>query len=354
MNESCSFLQKISLLIASFLGLPIIASAHEVYVLTPQEIRTAVSTASPNPFAAISTNEQLFLIWGTVCAIAILIVLTFSISRLFERVFDRFLIPLKKYAPLLGRLTFGISLMASGYFGDFFGPELPVSGAINSPFLDHTLGYLLIIAGAFICLGLLTRFISFLGLILFAFTIYLYHSYMLMYVNYLGEMILFLILGGGMWSLDSSVTTLATIEKKFSGLRKSLERYSFLFLRILFGTALISASFYAKFVHSNLALKTVTDYHLTNYFHFTPLFLVLGAFIVEAIIGICFAIGFEIRFFALVFTFFLTLSILFFGEAVWPHIILFGVNFTLFAHGYDRYTVEMRFFQRRRRGEPVL
>ncbi len=157
---------------------------------------------------------------------------------------------------------------------------------------------------------------------------------MLGYANYLGELILFVILGGQWFP--------------------KLEKYAFLILRICFGASLIFASFYAKFIHSNLALQTVNDYHLTDYFHFPPLFLVLGAFCVEALIGLCLALGLEIRFMTLLFTFFLTLSILFFGESVWPHLILFGVNIALFCHGYDKYTLESKFFQRRRYGEPVL
>jgi uncharacterized membrane protein YphA (DoxX/SURF4 family) len=163
-----------------------------------------------------------------------------------------------------------------------------------------------------------------------------------------------LILGGGRWSLDKASSIARAIEALFEGLPKVFEKYGFLFLRVLFGGALFFASFYAKFIHSNLALQTVNDYHLTNYFPFTPLFLVLGAFIIEAVMGLCFAIGFEVRFMAIFFTIFLTMSILFFGESVWPHIILFGVNLTLFAHGYDKYTVEMALFQRKRAGEPVL
>ena len=188
------------------------------------------------------------------------------------------------------------------------------------------------------------------ALLIFVFAVFLDKTYMLTYLNYLGEIMLSLILGGGIWSIDSWKGRTKAL--KLLGLE--WEKYSFLILRVCFGSAIFFASFYAKFLHSNLALDTVTDYHLTDYFHFTPLFLVLGAFIVEALLGICFAVGFEIRFAALFFTFFLTLSLLFFGEVVWPHIVLFGVNIALFMHGYDRYTLERFLFQRKRRGEPVL
>lgn len=335
------------------LAAPMAASAHEVYVLTPQQISQGLAASSPDPFTAVPAHEKLFLIWGTITAVAMLLVMTASVSPFFERLCDPFLMKLKKYAPLIGRATLGLSIMASGYFSSFFGPELPMDASFP-PAAAHALGLILLVAGALVCLGFLTRLISFLGICLFAVLIYQYHLYMLTYVNYLGELILFLILGGGMWSLDKAVPALAKIEGLFASVAERLEKYSFLILRVLFGLALFFASFYAKFLHSDLALATVNDYHLTNYFHFTPLFLVLGAFIIESLLGLCFAFGFEIRFAAIFFTFFLTLSILFFGEAVWPHIILFGVNLTLFFHGYDKYTLEMAVVQRQREGEPVL
>lgn len=332
---------------------PVIASAHEVYVLSPEEIQQAVAMPSPNPFSAVPGQEFLFLQWGVVIAGLILVVFSLTISPLFERIFDPSLARLKRYAPIIGRVTFGLALFASGYFHAFFGPELPFTGVMSAGAAE-LLSIALMAAGVLICFGLLTRIISAFALGVFVFTLFHYHWYMLTYCNYLGEIILFLILGGGLWSLDRAIPFLSRIEEATEGIGRSLEKYSFFILRVLFGFSLFWASFYAKFIHSNLALDTVNDYHLTMYFHFTPLFLVLGAFLVEALIGACFFFGFEIRFAAIVFTCFLTMSILFFGESVWPHIILFGVNFALFFHGYDKYTLEQAVFQRGRKGEPVL
>lgn len=332
---------------------PLFVSAHEVYVLTHDEIAKAITMTSPNPFSAIPSQEKLFLIWGAVVAVGMLVVLRFSVSRLFEKVFDPILVRLKKYAPFVARLTFGLSLMASGYFRAFFGPELPLT-TFFSPAAASIVGVLLVLLGLAIILGFMTRVMALIALGFFVLTVIQDRTYMLTYANYLGEMILFFILGGGLWSVDRRYGSRGLFDAALKRVGQRLERYSFFILRILFGGALFFASFYAKFLHSNLALSTVNEYHLTQYFPFTPLFLVLGAFIIEALLGICFAVGFEIRFAAIVFTIFLTMSILFFGEAVWPHLILFGVNLTLFFHGYDKYTLEMALFQRKRKGEPVL
>jgi len=224
---------------------------------------------------------------------------------------------------------------------------------------------IIIIAGVLVCFGYLTRLMALIGVLVFVLATVNYQWYMLTYINYLGEMILFLIIGGGLWSVDHALLKKKRKQKTEQKVERvsSLEKYSFFILRLLFGLSLIFASFYAKFLHSNLALQTVTDYHLTNYFHFSPLFLVLGAFLVEITIGLCYILGFQIRLASIVFTCFLIQSILFFGEAVWPHIILFGVNFALFAHGYDKYTLGKWFSDRvrtrhggksSRLSEPVL
>jgi hypothetical protein len=42
----------------------------------------------------------------------------------------------------------------------------------------------------------------------------------------------------------------------------------------------------------------------------------------------------------LFFVFWVTLSLLYFGEAVWPHTILYGIAATLFLYGYDRFTLQ--------------
>ncbi len=280
-----------------------IASAHEVYVLSSHEISNALTTTSPNPFTAIGGNESLFILWGVVIAVGLLVLLAFSDACWSENTFDPILIRLKKYAPFVGRLTFGIAMVASGYFGDFFGPELPVAHLLGNAGAS-ILSWVIIVAGVFICVGLFTRLMALIGLLVFVYTILNYDWYMLTYINYLGEILLFLILGGGIWSIDHAMS----LKKRKKPVRIHptcihVEQFSFLILRVLFGSSLIVASFYAKFLHSNLALQTVSDYHLTDYFHFTPLFLVLGAFLVEALIGLCFILGFQIRLASIVFWF---------------------------------------------------
>lgn len=344
----------LSVLIFLIVCIPIITFAHEVYVLQPDDIQHAVTTASPNPFDVIPSQEQQFIIWGILSIIIVLVVLTISISPLFERMFDPILFRLKKIAPFICRITVGISLYSSGYHQALFGPELPLSQLFTNPLEISIVSIMLMFFGVCITFGFLTRFFSVLGICLYIYASFVHHTYMLMYTDYLGALLFLIIYGGHIWSIENLLPIKHRFNILFSKIKHRFESYSFLILRVFLGVAIFYASFYAKFLHSNLALSTVHSYQLTDYFHFTPLFLVLGAFILEAISGICIAIGFEIRFVVLFLAFFLTQSLLFFGEDLWPHIILFGLALSVFFHGYDRYTMEKALFQRHRKGEPVL
>src|SRR3989338_2370258 len=110
-----------------------------------------------------------------------------------------------------------------------------------------------------------------------------------------------------------------------------LKPLAFPILRICFGVSLIYASLYAKVLHNNLALQVASlplaghEYSLAQYLGFEPQFLVLGAAIVEILIGLFFVLGIEIRFTSLFLLFWLSLSLLYFSDTVSPHIILIGI-----------------------------
>lgn len=324
-------------------------SAHEAYVLTTDTINRDITGTSPNPFSIIAADENQFLLWGFICILGVVLTLLFSLTKKVEVALDPILFTIKKYAPLIARLTFGSCLIASAYNKALFGPELPFSEF--SGIYTHQISILFYVAGISILLGIFVRTFSFVMLIVFIFSMARYGIYMLTYANYVGEIVINLILGAGAFSLGEKIFFR---KNYFDILFASWEKYAFFLLRILFGTAVIFASFYAKFLHSQLALDVITEYNLVHYFHFTPLFIVLGAFIVECIIGLFFIIGFEIRATALVFLTFLALSLSYFGEAIWPHIILLGVNIALFAHGYDEFTIEKHLFKQEGGLEPVL
>ena len=333
----------------SFLGLlfPFVASAHEVYVLDSATIMRDVMSPSPNPFSQIAHDPSLFIFWGIIGVIFVSTVFAMSITHWFENIFNPYLNRLKPWAAPIARLTLGICLIASAYNVALFGPELPLSHFGSWAFAMQTALYV----SGFLCLvGLWTRTAGIIALAVFVVGVLFYNVYMLTYANYLGEILFSMILGSGRVSLDHYFGLRSNL---FHDLRRTLEPFAFPILRILFGVSIAFASYFAKFTHSQLALDVVNNYHLTAFFHFEPLFVVLGAFIVEMLIGLFLMFGFEIRHTALFFLFWIFLSLLYFGEAVWPHLVLVGVLLSLFCHGYDRYSVEGHYFKHHAR-EPVL
>jgi len=335
-----------------FLIYPSSTFAHEIYVLDKPEINHALESSSPNPFSAINSNTTLFLFWAISCSILFVSVFLISISRSLEKQCYPFFEKLKPYASLIGRITLGASLSASALYGGLFGPDLPLIQAFGG-YTFHA-QVILLLCGLLIILGLYTKIAVSAALTIFIFAFTKFGAQLATYFSYAGKMLMLLIVSEHSASLRNAFNKEVRCRYSlYETKRVILNKYGFFVLRVMFGVTIIYSSFYAKFVHSQLALQTVQKYNLTTYFPFEPLFIVLGAFIIETLIGLCIMIGFEIRFMTVIFTVFLVLSILYFGEAVWPHIILFGANAALFAHGYDEYSVEGRFFKKNKY-EPVL
>jgi hypothetical protein len=303
-----------------FIALPFGVAAHEVYVLSPDAIATAIASPSPSPFQAFATNRFQFFLWGFIALVVVSTIFFASITHRIELLFEPLFRRMRPWAAPVARVTLGLCLIASAYNGALFGPELPLS---DFGIYGVLLRFFLYAAGVLITLNVYPQVGAGIALLIFAAGTLRYGVYSLTYLNYLGEILLALFL-----------------------LKPLYEEYAFLVLRVCFGVSLAFGALYAKFVHSNLALATINDYQLTNYFHFDPLFIVLGACIIEVVMGIFFIVGFEIRHTSLFFLFWIVLSLLFFGESVWPHLILIGVNISLFMYGYDRWTVEGRYFNR--------
>lgn len=332
--------------------MPMIASAHEVYVLTSAETEKALEAPPLQAFSIIYNQAGEFFMWALIAVILLSFVFFVSISKDVERRFDPKLLAIKKYAPLVARVTLGMSILASAYFGEIFGPELPFAHFLD-PLYIPAFSTFLYITSFLILIGLWTRIAAFLLIIMYVCLAFVYGSYILTYTNYLGEMLLAFIIGANFYSVDRTLPPHLT--GYFRNITAWFEDHAFLILRVTFGTSLIFASFYAKFIHAELALKTVENFNLTHFFHFEPHFLVLGAFIIETLLGVLFILGIELRFAAIFLLGFLTLSLFYFGEAVWPHIILAGVAIAIFLRGYGPHSLEWRILRHfGRNEEPVL
>ena len=330
---------RLALLALASFFVPAIASAHEVYVLSKTEIANALITPPFDMLAVVRSDLGNFAFWGFIAVLVVFGVFFISISRTLEKRFDPVLTRGRKYAPLIARVTVGISFIAAAYYQASYGPELPLLPAFGmyTPLITAVL----VVIGLLIIFGIYARVAALVALLLFTYAVYRNGMYMLTYTNYLGEILVLLILGS------------------HENLKNKLAPYSFLLLRVCFGISLFYASIYAKILHNNLALDVASmplGGHMVTIaaaLGFEPHFLVLGAAIIEIVVALFFILGLEIRFTSIFLLFWLSLSLWWFGEVVWPHIILIGIPIAFILYGYDQYSLEGRFFKKGKR-EPVL
>lgn len=340
--------KRITLLSLAALGTPIVSSAHEVYVLPLDVIHTAMTNPSPDPFGAYSGNEFSFFFWAVVALVMISTVAAATFFRLFEARSLPYLMSLKKYALPVARLTAGISTLSFGLAAALYGTEMPFSSLFGSA--STFMQGFFILAGAAITLGVFTRPFAILLSLVYVYAGYIYGWYVLTYTDHIGLYILLILLGGGGFSVSRRFRI---NEMQMPNFVERLRPIAFPVMRACLGFGVLFASVYAKYLYSSLALNVVTMYHLTRYFPFDPLFVVLGALIVEFLIGLLIFFGVAIRWTLIFLAIWLTLSLLYFQELIWPHIILFGLAISLFCHGYDRYSLE-GFFLKKGRSEPLL
>lgn len=346
-------MQKVLITICSFCAFffpASFASAHEVYVLPQETIRTALAAESQNPFSAYYGNEYTFYFWGLVSFVVISTILFASVFRIFEKQAAPFLFFFKRLAHPLVRLSAGVTLVVFGAYGVLYGPELQLDvifGA-GTPFIR----ILLVALGSAILLGIYTRIAAFFAILVYLSAYLLSDWYVLSYTSHLGVYVFLLALGSGPWSLNLRMKA-RYVPRTFQSIIEVLRPLAYPMLRIGFGLAIMIAAIYAKFIHSELAYQVVLNYNLTRFFPFDPLFVVLGAFIIEFLAGLMMLLGVAVRWTALFLAFWLTMGHIFTVEKWWVHLILYGVALAIFCHGYDRWSLEGRLLRKDGR-EPVL
>lgn len=351
MNSIAAKSKYLLLFTCLFLFFPTISVAHEVYVLTPEAI-SDLEELPPVSFTDIfMANANETILWGIVVAFLIFTIFFISISVKLEKRIDPTLVRLKKYAPFVARVTAGLAFISCGYHMALFGPELPFETLYGS--WSGIVQMIFYIIGFVMLVGLYSRTAGLIGLIFFVTGIVQYGSYMTTYTNYLAELLLLILVGGHRYVIAEEESIWSKPKSFFNYLTKQYGEFSFLILRVGFGISLIYAAVYAKILHNQLAIAVVQDFDLVTVFGFSAEFIVFGAAIIEILLGIFFILGLEIRFTAIVLNVFLTLSLFYFGEAVWPHIILIGIPIAFFCYGYDKYSLEGFFFKKGNR-EPIF
>lgn len=303
---------------------PIIASAHEAYVL-PKKVFDA-GLAQPinlSVFRAVYSPENLKITVLVVSATLVGIIIWFFLqhSKIGQKVNEK-LAQYNHWSLLIVRLSIAAAFLGSAYTNSFLGPEL----SLNSLPYGSLIRILFYLASVMILFGLFSRLVGLITFIIFLIAFKVFGVYLLTYFNYLGEILTLLLFGTFFLALDGRIVpkTKVWLEK--------IRPYESTILRVFYGIALSYAAINIKLLHPILTIDVANIYHLNRFswlFPNDPILITFGAGLAELAIGAFIIVGFQTRLVVLVSLFYITLSLLFFREAVWPHIMLYGLGFSL-------------------------
>ena len=303
---------------AVFFLLPVVASAHEGYVLTKLQVAQGMQDFSINVLTALNNpgNFRVGLAVGLVSLIGIILYFLFQISDA-GIWFDRLL---KKVEPLGNaflRVAFAGSLIASAYFNAFLGPEI----SLNTFPAGNLIRIILYVAGFMILLGIFTEIAGIATYLLLGVMTIIYKDYVLTYYNYVGEAVTLIIFGAYTFSLDRLIRGHSFFAEKHREIEIAI-------IRVTYGISILYPAITIKLLHPAIIIQIANQYNLTQFhwlFPHDPLLISLGTGLAQIAVGICLILGFQTRLNTLVTFVLMTMSVLFFKEAVWPHFILLAL-----------------------------
>lgn len=333
------------LLVSIFIA-PFPVSAHEAYVINSVDWQRGLTAAPVNLLNSLdnSANLTLVLIVSILSLVVLILAVLFDLSKTGQK-FDRWWRQFTELARLTLRLLLGLALLIGAWQGSVFGPEILISGLPAASLIQASLYGLALLT----ILGWMSELTAIILVIIYALVIWTYGAYGFTYLSYLGPILALLIFGAGRFSLDRLTfgrnRTVNSADKvksslKLTPLQEDLEG---LIIRLTYAIALIYTAVTVKFIHPAISLAVVEQYQLTQFgwlFPTDPNLLVLGAGIVECVIGLALIIGWQIRLVVLVSLFYLILALFFFGEAVWPHLIMFGLSIYLLITNGGQFTFD--------------
>lgn len=322
--------------------------SDRVHAQSVENTSELLATDKSENILNIQGNLNDFLFWGFSSITIISIVLLVSIIRRFEELFDPILHRVKKFAPFVMQGTLGIALLLSAFHDSLF--EAGISLDIIFDNYANLIQVILAVGGGMLLAGILPQLVGLVVIIIFIPLIGDLGFYSINYATHLGEAITIFLFGGTYQIMRSNFSS---IPRFYRSMELHLHKYKFLILRISFGISLIFTAIYTNYLNGVIALEILTTSNIINFISFDPTFLIIGALVIEILLGIFFIIGFEIRFTAIIYIIFLIGSIIFFQEAIWSHVILIGTCIAMFTHGYDRFTIGGKIFSRGNL-EPIL
>lgn len=327
------FFQSILFLITLFLLSSRFVFAHEAYVLTHNEFQQGLMIFATNPFAALLDPKYIYTsILITLCVMTVYFLNFLWAATRPAALLDKFIKKAHVIGPLIIRGAISASFFYAAFANAVLGPELSLQTVAGGEIIR----FLLFSLSLMIFFGFLTELAAAIGLLIFLYVSITFQWYMITYANYFGELLVLFLFGSRFFSLDlfffGKRTFLAALQKY-----RSLE---IPIVRILYGVALIYAGWTIKFSHQILSIKVYNQYHLINFFHAPATFIAAGAGLSEIAIGTFILFGFAQRLTTIISLIFITLSILYFREMLWPHFMLYGISFSLIINSADQFTLD--------------
>lgn len=319
-----------------------VASAHEAYVLERDYFWTELQGPfSSHALDALRNPHNIHITAIIVVSVFALLVLNFflresSFGRSVHGAIER----LSSVGPVLVRMAIAVAFFFSASSWSFLGPELEMRAMPFAWAIRLTL-YLI---SLLIALGLFTEFAAFAALVVFTIGFFVFGSYLFTYLNYCGEILVLFLFGSRKWSLDR----LLFGPRSFL---KGVEKYGTSIVRVSYGAALIYAGIAVKFLHPNLTIRVINEWNLTRFYWLfpqDPLLVTLGAGIAEVVIGLFIIFGFEMRLTVFISLIYITMSLFYFRELVWPHLMLYGISLNLLVQP-EIFTIDHFLFSKKRR-----
>lgn len=222
--------------------------------------------------------------------------------------------------PWMLRLSLGILLIGAGATKTLITPVMEANSLISN---------LEIIVGFCILLGFLMPVTILFGLFLYFFALN-GNIYYLGNLEILGALLGMLILANSRPGVDDILGLIKL--NLFSKYRKFVP----IILRVSIGVAFIYLGLWEKILNPHMSEYIVNTYNLNYYIQVNSAIWVLGAGLIEILLGIFFLIGYKIRFTAVLSFLVLSLSFFFFAEEVYAHVTLFGVLSAILVYGKGR------------------
>jgi uncharacterized membrane protein YphA (DoxX/SURF4 family) len=315
------------LLCATTLWLPFAASAHVGYVVDPIAFKAHEGSDVAFLWGGVAHNPADVFV-AAICTLLLVGAIVYVRSR--PRV-KHFLVEVRaklatyqELLPWMARLSLGIALIGAGTANAWISPVLSAHGAIG--FVEIVLGFCFLVG------FLLTpAFLVTIGLFIAGLT---QSTYLVGNMDFLALALALFLLDSARPGLDD-ILNIPEVPA-----RAKLRALVPLVLRLGLGTAFIFLGVFEKFLNPHDSELVVQIYNLTHVIPVSPALWVLGAGMIEVLLGVLLILGYEIRLTAMVAFVVISLSFFYFKESVYSHVTLFGALSMLVTTGAGKYSLD--------------